>query len=370
MDYSYDEQEQDVADLAARIIGDAAVPERLAAWQASGEPVDRALWTELAKAGLIGIALPEEHGGSGAGFVEQGIVIEEAAKAALPLFLTEAVVMAALPISRYGTEEQHRRLVAPFAAGDLLLSSAPRRASTSSPGFRARPDGDAWRIDGAMSHVPLAADADRVLVQVTDDQGRTGLLLVDPEGRGVTLTPHTSVDRRLRWRLTLDDHQVPGVDVVTAPGGLTEEAERWIEAAETVARCLEQLGTVETALQMTASYASERRQFGRPIGTFQAVSHKLADAYIDVQAIRLTAWRAAWLLDRGTSGGEEVAIAAWWAADAPTRVLEAAMQVHGGISVDLDYPLHRYFLAARQGSWALGGPSRILAALGDAMAAA
>ncbi|MFI0446563.1 acyl-CoA dehydrogenase family protein [Actinomadura sp. 6N118] len=370
MDYSYNEQEQDVADLTATIITDAAAPERLEAWQAFGEPFDRALWAKLAKAGLIGIAIPEEHGGSGAGFVEQCIVIEEAAKAAVPLFLSEAVVMAALPISRYGTDEQRQRLVAPFAAGDLLLSAAPRQASASSPGFQARPDGDAWRVDGAMSHVPLATVADRVLTHVTVDRGRPGLLLVDPAGQGVTLTPHTSVDRRQRWRLTLDGCQVPGADVVIAPGGITEEAGSWIEAAETVARCLEQLGTVETALRMTASYVSERRQFGRPIGTFQAVSHKVADAYIDVQAIRLTAWRAAWLLAQGTPEGDVVAIAAWWAADAPTRVLETAMQVHGGISVDLDFPLHRYFLAARQGSLSLGGPSRALAALGDAMAAA
>ena len=362
MDYSYDEQEQDVAELAATIFGDAAAP-------AAGEPFDRALWSDLAKAGLVGIAIPDDQGGSGAGFVEQCIVIEEAAKAAAPLFLTETVVMAALPISRYGTDEQRRRLIAPFAAGELLLSAAPERVTPSSPGFRAVPAADGWLLHGMASHVPLATVADRVLVRVTDELGRPGLLLVDPSGPGVTLTAHSSVDRLPRWQLRTEQCQVAAEDVLLAPGALTEEAAAWIDASVTVARCLAQLGTAHAALRMTAVYVSERRQFGRAIGTFQAVSHKVADAYIDVQGIRLTTWRAAWLLAQGTLDPEAVAIAAWWAAEAPTRVLETAMQLHGGISVDLDFPLHRYFLAARQGGLALGGPSHTLSVLGDLTAA-
>jgi len=370
VDYSYDEQEQAVADLAATIIGDIAAPQRPADFDATTEPVDRVLWTELAKAGLIGIALPEEHGGSGAGFVEQCLVIEAAARAAVPLYLVESAVAAALPICRYGTDEQRQRLVAPYAAGDLFLTAAPSRVSPSSPGFHARADGESRRIDGATSHVPLAAEADRVLVHVVDDRRRPGLLLVDPKGPGVTLTPHTSIDRQRRWQVKLDDYSVPVTDVVIAPGELTGEAAAWLDASLTVARCVSQLGTSDAALRMTASYVSEREQFGRAIGTFQAVSHKVADAYIDVQGVRLTAWRAAWLLAHGTVDKEAVAIAAWWAAEAPTRVLETAMQLHGGIGVDLDFPLHRYFLAARQGGLALGGPGRTLADLGDLVAVA
>lgn len=370
MDYSYDEQEQDVADLAATIIGDAATPQRIAEVDASGEPFDRVLWAELAKAGLIGIAVPEEHGGSGAGFVEQCLVIAAAARAAAPLFLVESAVAAALPLSRYGTEEQRRRLVAPYAAGDLILTAAPSRASFSSPGFHAHPDGVTWRVDGAMSHVALAPVADRVLVHVTDDQSRAGLLLIDPNGPGATLTPHSSVDRRWRWQLKLDGYLVPATDVVVTPGDLASGVAAGLEASVTVARCVAQLGASETALRMTASYVCEREQFGRAIGSFQAVSHKVADAYIDVQGVRLTAWRAAWLLAHGTLDKEAVAIAAWWATAAPTRVLETAMQLHGGLGVDLDFPLHRYFLAARQGCLALGGPARTLSDLGDLVAVA
>jgi len=116
---------------------------------------------------------------------------------------------------------------------------------------------------------------------------------------------------------------------------------------------------------MTAGHVSEREQFGRPVGTFQAVAHRVADAYIDVAGLRLTTWRAVWLLDQGEECPEPLAIAAWWATDAPARVVEAAMHLHGGLGVDLSYPLHHHFLAVKQGELALGGPSRRLSALGD-----
>ncbi|GAB2843604.1 acyl-CoA dehydrogenase family protein [Actinocorallia aurea] len=370
MDYSYDEQEQDVAELAATIIAGAAAKS-----PDPSEPFDRPLWGELAKAGLIGIGLPEEHGGSGAGFVEQCILIEEAAKAAAVLFLPEVLAGAALPVALCGTEEQKRRFLPAFAGGELILSAAPRAVAgpqavtAASPGFHVSAGEGAWRVNGAVAHVPLATVADRVLVEASDDAGRTGLLLIDPNGSGAALASHTSVDRAHRWRLSLDGYTVPADDVLVAPGELTEETRRRLDASLTVARCLAQLGTIENALAMTAAYVNERKQFGRSIGTFQAVSHKVADAYIDVQAVRLTSWRAAWLLAENIVDPEAVAIAAWWAADAPTRVMEAAMQVHGGIGVDLDFPLHRFFLAARQGSLALGGPSGTLASLGDLLAA-
>lgn len=370
MDYSLDEQEQEVAGLAATILGDLATTERLADLEAEGAAYDQRTWAELARAGLLGIAVPETQGGSGATFLELALVIEAAARVAAPLFLVESAVGAALTVSRFGTSEQHERLVTPYAAGECVLTSALARPSTAAPGFTARRVGSEWVVDGAAAHVPLAVDALRILVRATDEQGRPGLLLIDPAATGATLTPHASVDRQPRWRLDLREVRVDEHDVVLAPGESVTEQLTWFDAAITTARAVQQLGTADAALRMTASHASTREQFGRPIGSFQAVAHRVADAYIDVQGIRLTAWRAAWLLARDVVDTEAVAIAAWWAADAPTRVLETAMQVHGGVSVDLDYPLHRFFLAARQAGLALGGASRALTALGDQIAVA
>ncbi len=370
MDYSHDEQQQEVAGLAATILDDIVTPDHLAALAASGAAYDERTWRELARAGLLGIALPEAHGGSGAGLVELGLVVEHAARVNAPLFLVESAVAAAGTLARLGTDAQRARLLPGFAAGETVLSAAIARRSTASPGFTATRGDGALVVDGVAAHVPLAAAADRVLLPVTDVDGHRGLVLVAPGAEGVSLLEHPSVDRQRRWRLEAVGVRVALEDVVLAPGAGSAEAMAWFDALVTSFRALQQLGTAQGALAMAAEHVRTREQFGRPIGTFQAVSHAVADAYIDVQGIRLTTWRAVWLLDQGSVDPEAAAIAAWWAADAPVRILETAMQVHGGVSVDLDYPLHRYFLAARQGGLALGGSGQTLLDLGDQMAVA
>jgi len=148
---------------------------------------------------------------------------------------------------------------------------------------------------------------------------------------------------------------------------------RWLAARATVGLCAVAAGVAERALELTASYARERAQFGRPIGSFQAVAQRLADAYIDVEAIRLTMWQAAWQLacadDDERPGDAEVAAAVatakFWAADAGHRVAHTVVHVHGGLGIDTSYPLHRYFLAAKQAEFTLGGAARQLLRLGD-----
>jgi 3-oxocholest-4-en-26-oyl-CoA dehydrogenase beta subunit len=365
MDYSLDEQQRDLRDLAEEIVSRYATPARLTELEETRGWFDDDLWHELARAGLVGITIPEEHGGSGAGFVEFCLVAEAAARAAAHLFMVESGT-AALAISRFGTAAQREDLVRPFCTGDLLLSAATGTGPVVSGGLSAREVAGTWHVTGELCHVPLADRAARVLVEATDDSGDPGLFLLDPKAARLTATAQSSIDRGPRWHLAATEAIV---DVLVAPGSPDDEAGAWIRDRALVARCVAQLGHCEAALDLTASYVSERRQFGRPIGSFQAVAHRAANAYIDVLGIRLTSWRAAWLLDQATPDSEALAIAAWWAADAPSRVVEAAMHLHGGISVDLDYPLHRHFLAVKQGELALGGPSRRLRVLGDLVGA-
>jgi alkylation response protein AidB-like acyl-CoA dehydrogenase len=142
----------------------------------------------------------------------------------------------------------------------------------------------------------------------------------------------------------------------------------WLVTRATVGLCALQLGVLERALELTSAYARDRVQFGRPIGSFQAVTQRLADAYIDVEAVRLTMWQAAWRLAAGLPAGAEAATAKFWAADAGHRVAHAAVHVHGGVGVDMDYPLHRYFTAATRSEFALGGATSQLRRIGAAMA--
>jgi 3-oxocholest-4-en-26-oyl-CoA dehydrogenase beta subunit len=145
-------------------------------------------------------------------------------------------------------------------------------------------------------------------------------------------------------------------------------ATAWLAAHGTVGLCAYQLGVLERALEMTAEYTQSRVQFGRPIGTFQAVRQRLADAYTDVQAVRLTMWQAAWQLAEGLPASTAIATAKFWAADAGHRVAHTAVHLHGGVGIDVSYPLHRYFTAAKRGEFALGGATTQLRHIGAALA--
>jgi alkylation response protein AidB-like acyl-CoA dehydrogenase len=141
----------------------------------------------------------------------------------------------------------------------------------------------------------------------------------------------------------------------------------WLVDRATVGLCALQLGVVERALEMTAEYARTRVQFGRPIGEFQAVAQRLADAYIDVEGIRLTMWQAAWRLAAGLPCEAELGAAKFWAADGGHRVAHTAVHVHGGVGIDVDYPLHRYFVAAKHCEFALGAATVHLRRIGAAL---
>jgi alkylation response protein AidB-like acyl-CoA dehydrogenase len=170
-------------------------------------------------------------------------------------------------------------------------------------------------------------------------------------------------DNSIEAALSLDDASVPGDRVL---GGA--EVVDWLASHMTVALCAVQLGVCERALELTAEYSKSRVQFDRPIATFQAVGQRLADAYIDVQGIRLTLWQAAWRLSEGLPCDEEIATAKFWASDAGHRVAHTAVHVHGGMGIDLDYHLNRYFVAAKRIEFALGGATEQLLTLGRALA--
>jgi alkylation response protein AidB-like acyl-CoA dehydrogenase len=192
------------------------------------------------------------------------------------------------------------------------------------------------------------------------------VFLDDPAGDGVTVQPQR-ITGGSAGRVVLDEVPVAADRVLGGPGA-GRDITGWLLAHATVALCARQLGVLERALEMTAEYARNRVQFGKPIGSFQAVSQRLADGYIDVEAVRLTMWQAAWQLAAGRPSETAVATAKFWAADAGHRVAHTAVHVHGGVGIDLDYPLHRYFLAAKQNEFALGGATAQLRRIGAALA--
>jgi alkylation response protein AidB-like acyl-CoA dehydrogenase len=187
--------------------------------------------------------------------------------------------------------------------------------------------------------------------------------LVAADDPGVTVTALQTTGLGSVGHLTLDGTEVDGNRMV---GGA--EAVVWLETLATLGRSAFQLGALERGLQMTAEYARTREQFDRPIGSFQAVGQRLADGYIDVKGLRLTLTQAAWRVSEDLPADIDVASAAFWAADAGHRVAHTIVHVHGGVGVDTDHPVHRYFLAAKETEFALGGATGQLRRIGRELA--
>jgi alkylation response protein AidB-like acyl-CoA dehydrogenase len=366
MDFSLDEEAQATRDLARQILGDLMTPERHRELEKTGEHVDAKAWSALADAGLIGIAVPEVHGGAGLGFLEVALVLEEIGRTTAKVPYFASVVLGALPIAEFGTDQQRAEWLPRLASGELVATAAlaePRRALTS-PSTTATDAAGGWSLAGTKDFVVAGLDAGLVLVPATTPRG-VSVFLVDPRGAGVTLERVETTIGIPEARMVFDG--APALGVLGDPGGGAAIVE-WTALRATAALASIASGVCDAALRITADYTKTREQFGRPIATFQAVSQRAGDAYIDTEAVRLTALQAAWRIDAGLPAEDQVAIAKFWAADGGDRVVRAAQHLHGGVGVDRDYPVHRYYLWAKWIELTLGGATEQLLKLGRRLA--
>jgi alkylation response protein AidB-like acyl-CoA dehydrogenase len=370
MDFAFTPEQEALRELARTICQDHATHERLKLIERDGDWFDRELWAALAKANLLGVALPERAGGSGLGLTELCLLLEEVGAAVAPVPAWPTLVLGALPLAEFGTEAQRERWLAPVATGQAILTAGLVELPAedpSAPMTRAVRDGSGWRLDGVKDCVPAAHLAAAVLVPARTGAGQIGVFLVEPSAPGVTLERQVATNREPQARLTLDGVRV-GADAVLGDPAVGLPIVEWMVDRALLGLCALELGVVERALRITAHYTTERRQFDRPIGSFQAVQQRAADAWIDVEAIRLTTWQSAWRLDAGLPASDEIRMAKFWASEAGHRVVYTAQHLHGGIGVDVDYPIHRYYLWSKTIELTLGSAPRQLAALGEAIA--
>jgi 3-oxocholest-4-en-26-oyl-CoA dehydrogenase beta subunit len=375
MDFDLSDEQQATIDLAAKLLGDKATPDAIRAIeQVDDLRFDRDLWAAMADAGLLGIAVPAEHGGAGLGVLELALVLEEVGRRTAPVPALAALALGGLPVARWGSSAQQAAILPGLVAGTTMLTAAlvEPLGDALRPTTTARRDGDGWVLDGVRTNVPAGLVADLVLVPATADDGGPdggiGLFVVPADADGVTRERQDTTTGTPDARVTLDGVRV-GDDAVLGPLDGDATALRWLVEHATVATCAVMAGVAAEAVRITGEYTSSREQFGRAIATFQAVGQRAADAYVDAQGIRLTMLQAAWRLSAGFPADREVAVAKYWASLGGQRVVHAAAHLHGGTGVDRDYPLHRYFLLAKQLELSLGGASRQLVALGGILAA-
>jgi alkylation response protein AidB-like acyl-CoA dehydrogenase len=320
-----DETQRELRGLAAQIFAGRGSPEHVGHIEESDAAFDRELWRELAEAGLLGVAIPEAHGGLGL-----------------------ATACAAQLIAQAGTAEQQQGWLPRVVDGSAVIAIAAPQSVVE-----VHRDDD--QVSGRLIGVAWAHVADLLLVPVGDI-----VVAIDPTASGVTATRAETTAREVALTLTLDG---VACEPIGDPGAAWWLHQRWLTTLAAV-----QAGVTDAAVRMTASYTSAREQFGKPLSTFQSVALKGADAYLDTTAIQSCARQAAWLLDAGSDATLAVLTAAWWAAEGGQHCVHLTQHLHGGMGADITYPVHRYFLWGKQIELLVGGASALLAELGDALA--
>ena len=349
MDFTVSEASADLAGLTRRILADKVTPDVLGPHGTGG--FDGPLWTALAQAGVLDAALPSSLGGGGFGLLEQCAVLTEIGRAVAPVPYLPSITMAASALAEFGTPALIDQWVLPVLRGERVLAVA-----LPDPGAPCGFSLEDGKLTGAQPAVPFGAFAHGLLVEAASDGARSVFLV-------------SADDASISAESTIDHADAALVELSGVSGVSLGDIGEWLRLRGTVGVCAQQLGVVERALELTAAYARERKQFDHVIGGFQAVRQRLADAYLDVEAVRLTALQAAWRLSEGLPAAEAVATAKFWAAEAGHRVAHTAVHIHGGVGIDVEHPVHRYFTAAKRLEFTLGPATPQLLALGHLLAA-
>jgi alkylation response protein AidB-like acyl-CoA dehydrogenase len=353
MDFDLTESQQEIARLAAAVL-------------AAPDP-----WKELARSGLLALGVPADLGGDGLGIVHIAVLLTEIGRRAVPVPALATLMNGVLPVARWGDATLQRALLPAAAAGELILTAAIRErgdptpwtpatiADVAGPAGAPHPQSAglatpshpraAGTVSGVKVGVPYAAKAARILVPVSFAAGGTGVVLVDPAADGVTTTrtPTSSGDPEYTVRLD----RAPVAAVLGAPDA------RDLYRLAVAGACSLADGALAGALALTTAHVATRRQFGRPLAEFQAVSQQIADVYIASRTLHLATLSACWRLDANRDADTDLDVAAWWVTEEAVKAVMSCHHLHGGIGVDVSYPLHRFSSMIRDLARFLGGAS-------------
>jgi 3-oxo-4-pregnene-20-carboxyl-CoA dehydrogenase beta subunit len=350
LQFSLTETQEAVRDVAAEALGR-----------------DDVTWSDLASAGLLALPVPPAQGGEGLGLEEVGVLLHEVGRRGSLLPVWETLAAGVLPVAVAGTEGQRERLLTGVPGGGRRLTAAvnePGTALPAAPTTTLTRDGDGWRLDGLKVGVGGAGESAAVLVPATCEGGRV-VVVVDPTAGGVTLSGTRSSRDVAEHTVRLEGVRVEDVDVLGgAPGSPgAVHAFRALREHASAGLCLLGDGLVAGAAELTAAYVKERQQFGRALAEFQAVAMQMADVYIAGRTIGLAARSAAWRVAQGLPADDDLAVAAYWLVTEGAEATHTCHHLHGGMGVDITYPLARYSAALKDVTRLLGGTRQTLAAV-------
>jgi 3-oxocholest-4-en-26-oyl-CoA dehydrogenase beta subunit len=361
MDFTTTEAATELSGLVRTITGAVCTPEHQRELDGLDQRFDRELWRKLIDADILSTAAPESLGGGGFGVIEQAAVLTALGRQLAAVPYLESVVLGAGALAKFGPSQLQRDWAVPAVGGEKILTVALDAEMGQGP-VQATATADGYRLTGTRTLVGYGPVGDAFLVPAETNSG-TAVFLVAATDAGVSVAPLETTGQGSVGALELHGVEVDAARVVGC-----DAVVGWLTTLQTLGHTAFQLGVLERALELTAEYARTRQQFDRPIGSFQAVAQRLADAYIDVKGLRLTLTQAVWRRSEELPSEVEVATAAFWAADAGHRVAHTTVHVHGGVGIDLDHPVHRYFLAAKQTEFAVGGATGQLRRIGRELA--
>jgi alkylation response protein AidB-like acyl-CoA dehydrogenase len=313
------------------------------------------LWSKMAELGWMGLALPEEYDGMGMSFLDLSVLLEEMGRACLPGPFFSTVVLGGFAIIEAGNEEQKKDLLPKIAAGEVILAMALTEPSASydpaSVTVQAVPDKDDYVISGTKLFVENAHIADYMVCVTRTKDGSSAedgitMFLVDGKSPGISTTVLKTIAGDKQCEVIFDNVRVPKKNILGELDKGWPVIAKMLEMAA-VAKCAEMVGGAQAALDMSVAYAKERIQFGRPIGSFQAIQHHCANMVTDVDGSRFITYQAAWKVSEGLPATMEVSMAKAWVSEAYRRVTQLGHQIHGGIGFCMDHDMPLYFKEAK-----------------------
>jgi len=358
MDFAFSEDQIAIRDLAAQIFNDCASDEFLLDFSRQNDTYVDSLWQTLAEQGLLAITISEEHGGSDLGFIELCLMLEEQGRRVAPVPLFSSLVLGALALRQFGSDAQKQQWLSQLATGSIKMTAAVSNLG-SSTAFAQQVSYENGKLSGKLTAVLDGAIANVILLPAGDN-----FYLIESNSEGVTIEAATSFSGEQYATIHLS--QVTGE--LLGKAGQGAEILKFIEQHSDVAIAAMQQGVCDEALKRTAEFTGERKQFGTPIGTFQAVAMRAADAYIDTEAMRSAYWGALFKISTGLNCDTEVKAAKYWACQGAHRVVHTAQHLHGGMGSDVEYPIHRFFIMAKQLSFISGNAATSLRDLGELLA--
>ncbi len=314
------------------------------------------LWHKMAELGWLGIIFPEKYGGTEGSFFDLIILLEEMGRFLLPSPFISNVVLGGLTVLEAGSEEQKQNLLPKIISGELKLTfavtepSAQYSASLISVQAMAKPD--SYEVNGIKLFVSDFHIADYVVCVARTGEG-ISLFLIAAESPGITYVPLITIAGDKKFEVSFDQVTVPALNLLGKLGQGWEVIERVLRKAA-VAKCAEMSGMAQQVLEMSVNYAKERKQFDRPIGSFQAIQHHCANMAIDVDTSRYLTYMAAWMIDKGLPCSKEVSAAKAWTSEACRRVMALGQQIHGGIGLTSEHDMQLYYRRAKAAELAFG----------------